>query len=96
MPPLGTGEKIWDMLADSMDLAEETLPGQPIVEILGENRVLVENHRGVKGYSRQCVIIHVRFGEIHVSGDCLQVVCMSKERLIIRGVIHQVSLKRRC
>lgn len=93
---MGKGEKIWDLLTDRMDLAEEALPGQPIVEILGQNRVLIENHRGVKGYSRQCVVIHVRFGEIHVSGDCLQLVRMSKERLIIQGTIHQVSLKRRC
>lgn len=93
---MGKGEQMWDMLADRMDLSEETLPEQPIVEILGENRVLVENHRGIKGYSRQCVIIHVRFGEIYILGDCLQVVRMSKDRVIIRGVIHQVSLKRRC
>lgn len=92
---MGKGEKIWDLLTDKMDLAEEALPGQPIVEILGQNRVLIENHRGVKGYSRQCIVIHVRFGEVHVSGDCLQLVRMSKERLIIQGMIYQVSLKRR-
>jgi sporulation protein YqfC len=84
------------MLTDKMDLAEEALPGQPIVEILGQNRVLIENHRGAKGYSRQCIVIHVHFGEVHVSGDCLQLVRMSKERLVIQGMIHQVSLKRRC
>lgn len=93
---MGKGEKIWDLLADRMDLTEEALPGQPIVEVLGYNRVLIENHRGVKGYTCQCVVVHVRFGEIHVSGDCLQLIRMSKERLIIQGVIHQVSLKRRC
>jgi sporulation protein YqfC len=93
---LGKGDRLWDFLTDKMDLAEETLPGQPIIEILGENRVLIENHRGVKGYSRQCIVIRVRFGDVHVSGDCLQLICMSKERLIIQGMIYQVSLKRRC
>ena len=93
---MGKGEKIWDILSDSIGLAEESFPGQSIVEILGENRVLIENHGGVKGYSRQCVIIRVRFGEIHVSGDCLQLLRMSKERLVVSGVVHQVSLKRRC
>ena len=93
---MGKGEKIWDLLTDQIDLAEEALPGQTIEEIAGENRVLIENHMGVKGYSCQCIIIRVRFGDIHVSGDCLQLTRMSKERLVIKGKIHQVTLQRRC
>ena len=35
------------MLADGADLPAEPLPGVPVVEVAGENRVLIERHAGV-------------------------------------------------
>lgn len=93
---MGRGSKIWDILAEGTDLEEETMPGQTIVEIAGQTRVLIENHLGVKGYSREKIIVCVRFGEIHVCGSNLELRRMSKQRLVIRGKIVQVTLNRRC
>ena len=50
---MGKGRMILQRLADGADLSAEPLPGQPIVEIAGDRRVLIENHFGVKEYSRE-------------------------------------------
>ena len=34
-------------LAEGLDLPGEPIPGLPLVEISGDRRVLVENHRGL-------------------------------------------------
>lgn len=93
---MGKGERLWERLADGIALSEEVMPGKPLVEICGNDRVLIENHRGVKGYGQERIIVAVTYGEIHICGRCLQLHRMSRERLVIRGRIDHVALHRRC
>ena len=79
------GRTFWERLADDVDLASEPLPGQPIVELAGERRVLIENHLGVKAYSRESILVKVKFGCICVCGSGLELTRMTREQLLIRG-----------
>lgn len=82
-------------LWERLDLPGECLPGQVLVEIAGENRVLIEHHRGVREYSRERIGVKVRYGLVLVCGSCLELRCMTKEQLVISGRIDSVTLKRR-
>lgn len=82
-------------LWEQMDLPGESLPGQVLVEITGENRVLIENHRGVREYSRERIGVKVKYGLVQVCGSCLELRCMTKDQLVISGRIDGVLLKRR-
>ena len=92
---MGKANHFLNRLADGADLGEEPLPGQSILEIAGENRVLIENHMGVREYSRERIGVKVKFGQINVCGDCLELRHMTKHRLVISGRIHSVVLCRR-
>lgn len=92
---MGAGEGFWDRLTERADLWEEPLPGQPIVEVAGTERVLIENHGGVLSYSRECITVKVRFGCIQICGCGLKIRRMSREQLIVGGRIDSVSLHRR-
>lgn len=92
---MGRGQRFLDYLAEEAELSAEPIPGQPLVEIAGDHRVLIENHFGVKGYSSEQIIVKVKFGCIRVCGHCLELVRMTKEQLIIRGKIDAVTLQRR-
>ena len=67
------------------------MPAQPIIEIAGEQRMLVENHRGVSGYSSEKILINVEFGTVCVCGCGLRLFRMTREQLVIRGRIDTVS-----
>ena len=82
-------------LLDQLDLPGETLPGQVLVEIAGENRVLIEQHRGIREYSPERIGVCVRYGMVEICGSGLELRCMSKEQLIICGRIDSVTLRRR-
>ena len=82
---------LWEYL----DLPGESLPGQVLVEIAGENRVLIEHHCGVREYSRERIGVKVKFGLVQICGSCLELRCMTKEQLVISGRIDCVMLKRR-
>ena len=76
-------------------LDPEMVPGHPIVEIAGEHRVLIENHHGVAAYGKERILVKVKFGSICICGCNLEIARMTKEQLVICGIIHSVGLQRR-
>ncbi len=91
---MGKGHYLLERLADGADLAAEPLPGQPIVEIAGDRRVLIENHFGVKEYHRERITVKVKYGCVSVCGCQLELMRMTREQLVICGRIDGVSLQR--
>lgn len=81
-------------LAKSAELGAETPLLQPLVEICGDNRLLIENHMGVTEYGCERIGVRVRYGCIRVSGCGLRLCHMSSHQLLIRGKISCVSLSR--
>lgn len=86
---------ILQRLADGADLPGEPLPAQPIIEIAGDRRVLIENHFGVMEYSRERIGVKVKYGVVSVCGCGLELTRMTKEQLVISGRIDGISLQRR-
>lgn len=87
--------RIWDRLADGADLPGEVVPGQSILEVLGDTRVLIEYHRGVQEYSRERIAVKLKFGTVCICGCGLELTHMTKDQLVIRGRIDAVTLHRR-
>ena len=86
--------RMLDRLMETVDLHGEAVPGQSIIEILGDRRVLIENHLGVKEYTREHIAVGVKFGLLNVCGSCLTLTHMNKEQLIISGRIDSIVLRR--
>lgn len=84
-----------ERLAEGMDLPGEPIPGQPLAELAGDRRLLIEHHRGVTQYSREQICVKVSYGHIQVCGSCLELSRMTAEQLVIFGQIRQITLLRR-
>lgn len=82
------------IIGDLADLPGESLPGEPVVELYGDNRVLIENHRGILEYGTQKIQIKVKYGAVCVTGSRLRLCRMQQRLLVITGCIHQVQLVR--
>lgn len=65
---------------------------QPIVELAGQNRVLIENHQGVLAYSREEIGIKVSYGKIVIAGNDLKLMQISCEQLVVKGCIDSLQL----
>ena len=87
-------ESVLNKLAWIADLPDEAIPGRPLVEIIDNCRVLIENHKGVNEYGRTLIRIKVKFGSICVCGSNLELSRMTKGQLIISGRIESVQLCR--
>lgn len=73
---------------------KEALSRIPLVELAGQNRVLVENHFGVLAYSPEEIQIKVSYGKIIVTGCKLEIMQLTRNQLVICGQIDAVHLFR--
>ena len=81
--------------ADHAELIDEVLPGQTVVEVIGEGRVLVEGHDGVLEYSDLEICAKTWYGIAKIRGSNLKLTIMDKNRLVITGMVQCVELLRR-
>lgn len=81
-------------LTEEVGRSAQPLPGVPIVEIAGERRVLIENHRGVQEYNADRICVGVSFGKLYVEGSCMEICQMTAHQLVICGRIRGVILER--
>lgn len=79
---------------EKVDLPGESLPTQPLVEICGYSRVLIEHHRGVTEYGDHRIGVRVRFGTVYICGEGLMLCRMSGCQLVITGTIYSLELAR--
>ena len=86
--------EIWNKFTLGADLPDEPIPGLPLIEIVDNRRVLIENHRGVKEYGETMIRIKVKYGSVCVYGQNLELTKMLKGQLIISGTIESVQLCR--
>lgn len=89
------GKDILRRLTREGELQEQPLPGLPIVELAGNRRVLIENHRGVREYSRERIGVKVKTGLVVVCGQGLELSRMTKQLLVIQGTIEGIRLEGR-
>ena len=92
---MGQKQKILQRMTDGLDLMGEPIPGQPLIEIAGEHRVLIENHFGVLEYTRERICVKVAYGIVAVCGCSLELSRMTREQLVISGKVESVTLHRR-
>lgn len=92
---MGERGKWMEKISRQLEQASEPVPGVPLVEISGQSRVLIENHRGVCGYGRDRICVRVSYGEISVCGCGLELARMSREQVVIIGRIDEIRLIRR-
>lgn len=85
----------FDKVVMATDLPGEVLPGQLLIEITEDRRVLIENHCGVTVYGCNEIQVKVKLGCVSVCGNHLELARMTKQQLVITGQINQVTLLRR-
>lgn len=84
-----------ERMAQRVWLEGETLPGESVVELAGDRRILVEGHGGVTQYSREQICVKVRYGYVSICGSGLELRHMSRETLCILGCVDSIRLERR-
>lgn len=87
--------KLLENVLDAVHLDTALQPRLPVLELAGDQRVLVENHKSVIHYSNEQVLIRVDFGQLCVKGCALKLARLGRDQLVITGRIDSILLCRR-
>ena len=72
-------------------LFEDLHGGRPRVEIIGNSRVVVENHRGIQEYDDGVLRVKCSGCEVRITGDGLTLTALSLDELAVTGTIASVE-----
>lgn len=81
-------------LAELLDMPRDVVLNLPRISVVGDLQVLVQNHRGVKEYTPDRVIIGMENGLIVISGRELVISNIHVEEITITGRLDGVQLLR--
>lgn len=87
-------EDFWNRLLRQAGLQEENVTNEPLLELCGSARVIIEHHCGVVEYGRERIRVRIKNGEFTVCGEELTLCRMCAEQLLIRGRIQTVQVQR--
>ena len=85
---------ILERMTQAAAMVGEPLLRQPLLELCGEHRVLIEHHKGVSQYGQDKITVRVRYGSLVIRGTGLELGSMTKEQLVITGRIDAIMVCR--
>lgn len=84
-------EKKSHVIADALDLPLDVLCDIPRTEIIGSERINVENFRGILDYNENCIQINTNSGIVKIDGDELSISSITDDGVFIQGQIIRVE-----
>lgn len=81
-----------EKLAAAMELPGEAAAGLPVVRLVGDGQVVMENHRGLLSYGKEEICVSGGRLIVKLKGDGLELKAMNGRELRITGHITGVEL----
>ncbi len=78
-------------IADASGVPKDVVLGVPLVTVIGQNEVCVENYRGILEYTDKLIRIQTKLGKIHVLGRALQIQYYNNDEMKITGHIATIE-----
>lgn len=88
------GKRWLKKLVEQADFMDESVTLEPILELCGNRRILIEQHCGVLEYSAERITVKIKNGTFTVIGEGLDLCKMCSAQLLIRGRIESVQVRK--
>lgn len=77
-----------EVLAGLLEIPDDLVFDLPRITLLGNQQLLVENHKGIIEYTAQQVRIQLTQGTLGVTGQNLTLGSLQAEQILIEGTIQ--------
>ena len=82
-------------VTENAGLHSESIMGTPVLELCGDDRVLIENFDTVISFDSCRIDVSMSFGVICLSGDGLILEYLGNDRILITGIIFSITVERK-
>ena len=81
-------------MAEKLDLPKEVVLDLPLVSMVGQDEVTVENHKGLLEYSAETIRIATGAGRLLLTGEGLELKQMLAACIVVKGRIFRLEFLR--
>ncbi len=80
-----------DKFINMLDIPEEVVFNVPVVTVISNNEVSVENYKGIIEYGDEKIRVNSSIGQIKIEGKKLSLKQIAVEKIIISGSIYTIE-----
>ena len=78
-------------LAGILEIPQDIVLDLPRITMLGNQQLLVENHKGIIEYTTSLVRIKLNQGELMILGRDLELSSLQVEQILVEGTVGEVK-----
>ena len=79
--------------ADMMDLPADTVAGIPYMELIGNNKFYLSNHKGLLVYESDEIVVNCGKLIVRIRGDDLNIKVMNVSDLMVEGAVTSIEFE---
>ncbi|MCJ8011420.1 sporulation protein YqfC [Paenibacillus sp. KQZ6P-2] len=76
---------------EMLDLPQDVLLDLPRITLVGNKEISIENHRGVRHFSENRMILSLSQGSLEVEGTGLMIRAILPQEVMIEGIITNIK-----
>lgn len=83
--------EIMEGLSQTMKLPSDILAGAPLISMVGQKQLIIENYKGIIEYTEQLIRVQTKIGRIHIEGKRLNIEYYTIDDMKITGYITMIQ-----
>lgn len=84
-------KKFLGHVSDMSGMPKDVIMGAPILTVIGQMELLLENYRGILEYTECIIRIQTRIGQIRILGKNLQIEYYTNDEMKITGKVTEIK-----
>lgn len=81
-------------VSDKLSLPKDIVLNMPIIKIIGDKEILIENHSGLLEYSLETIKLKSNLGDLILNGTGFEIKDINDENIFILGSIESLNFVR--
>lgn len=86
-------DKFFNQLSEYYDLPEDVIINLPIINMAGNQKMVIENHEGIVQYTDSQISIKIKKSLLIVEGVELKILQYAKDEIMIKGKIITIKFQ---
>lgn len=85
--------RVKNHISKNKEIPSDVVLGVPILKLIGQTELLIENHRGIIEYTDCNIRIQTKLNQIEIVGTNLKILYYTNEEIRIDGIIKEIEYK---
>lgn len=83
--------KLQNLMQEVLDLPQDLMFDLPRLTLIGNKELHIENHRGVRHFSDERLVLALSQGSLEISGAGLSIQAIQSHEVTVMGTIHHIQ-----